>query len=118
MSFKVGDKVKAFGCEGIVTKIGPLGEMVTVNFNADSDFIEFFYPDGKLRTWHKEPSLVLVERAKKKVKLYPALLRRIGGYYVSIGLFESAEKAKEHFINDSEFIRLLTDDHHAVEIEE
>lgn len=118
--FKVNDRVKAFGCEGVVLEISNklhLEVHVRLESNDGAKHM-FFTSQGKLMVWHKEPSLVLVERAKTKVKLYPVLHTLNDGvnYYMSDILFDSEAKAKKYF--GEAFIRLLTDDHHAVEVEE
>ena len=116
--FKVGDRVKAFGCEGVVIQI--LNDMLTVELGGieigPSSHREYFHLDGLYERWHKEPSLVLVSRANTKVKLYPALCKYDTGYYIPEDLFSNEAQARKHYPNF--FIRLLTDDHHAVEIEE
>lgn len=65
--FDLNDRVTAFGIEGVV---------ISVDFAKDYpikvDFYNGKYPtftkDGKLYNWHLEPSLKLIEKAKKKVK--------------------------------------------------
>jgi len=65
--FELNDRVTAFGIEGVV---------ISVDFAKDYpikvDFYNGKYPtftkDGKLYNWHLEPSLKLIEKAKKKVK--------------------------------------------------
>lgn len=66
--FQVGDKVRAFGCDGFVTKIetAPTQYPVLVRFN--TDYNTTFTPDGRLHTQHKEPSLMLIERPIRKVR--------------------------------------------------
>ena len=63
--FKVGDKVRAFGLDGVVRCITFSGRVV-VRYS-DLDLDEIFTLDGKAETHHKEPSLILVERPKVKV---------------------------------------------------
>ena len=62
VKFEVGDKVKAFGCEGVVEVL--YEDTVGVKFQRNYH-IRYFYTDGKLYDWHKEPSLFLIEKAKK-----------------------------------------------------
>jgi hypothetical protein len=64
--FKVGDIVEAFGFRGAVTDVHDDGT-VNVYFGAIRKS-ENFYSTGHLFRWHKEPSLKLIERPKKKVK--------------------------------------------------
>lgn len=68
--FKVGDIVEAFGVRGVVTKVlSNGGHPVLVDFERlPGEAEEEFTPDGRLFYWHKEPSLKLIERQKKKVK--------------------------------------------------
>jgi hypothetical protein len=64
--FKVGDKVRAFGCDGVVTSVNSSSA-----YPVHAEFHEFrtcFTTDGRLNGWHKEPSLFLVERPIKKIK--------------------------------------------------
>jgi hypothetical protein len=122
--FKLGDKVKVFGCVGVVLEISDnliinepwLRVHVCIETGEGPKYLNFT-DDGKQSRWHKEPSLVLVERAKTKVKLYPALIRLGSGQYVQTEeLYRDEADAKSATF--PQFIRLLTDDHHAVEVEE
>lgn len=76
--FKVGDKVRAFGCEGYIAGIREDAlnfYPIKVNFN--SGHYTFFTLDGRFEKFHKEPSLFLIERPKQKVKkvMYHAIQR-------------------------------------------
>lgn len=62
--FHVGDVVKAFGVKGRVTWTGP--SYLTVYF--ENGVTDNFRPDGRLATWHVEPSLELVKSAPRPVK--------------------------------------------------
>lgn len=65
--FQVGDKVKAFGVEGVVIEIRNNSYFpIVVDFNGN---IRSFLPDGRNEEFHKEPSLHLVERPKKKMRI-------------------------------------------------
>ena len=65
--FKVGDIVEAFGLRGVVTSSNnPIGNALFVEFKSGE--ATWFRTDGTLKHWHKEPSLKLIERPKKKVK--------------------------------------------------
>jgi hypothetical protein len=71
MNFQVGDKVRAFGCEGRVIMDympAPFPLLVTLGSRSVDDIECRFMADGRSEEWHKEPSLVLVERPKKTVK--------------------------------------------------
>lgn len=64
--FKVGDRVRAWGIDGVVQPSCTYSTDVLVLF--DDGHNQHFDKEGKAQSWHKEPSLVLVERPKKKVK--------------------------------------------------
>ena len=67
-NFNIGDKVKWCGVEGII--IPTHKNCILVKFNAVGfeHEIEFIH-DGRYERWHTEPSLILVEKAKKKKKI-------------------------------------------------
>lgn len=54
-AFKVGDRVTAFGLVGTVHCID--NDLVSVDWDIPGPCNEWFYPDGKLETHHKEPGL-------------------------------------------------------------
>lgn len=85
--FKVGDKVRAWGVDGIVTNHRGLDADYPVIVKFDHDNLhDFFTLDGKLLFWHKEPSLVLVERAEK--------FEEVVGYVpVKTTVYETKEEA-------------------------
>lgn len=57
------------------------------------------------------------EEPKKKVKLYPALIRdSIGTYFITEQLYSDVEKARE--ANGKRFVNLLTDWSHEIVVEE
>lgn len=69
MTFELGDCVTWCGVEGVVTEIEPnLNNPVMVVFNGDEfhAVAESFFPDGRYRSFHTEPSLKLVRRGEKK----------------------------------------------------
>jgi hypothetical protein len=70
MKFGVGDKVKAFGCEGEVVEVllPPIAAYPIICRFPDVCGNLSFTEAGRLESWHKEPSLVLVEKARKYVK--------------------------------------------------
>jgi hypothetical protein len=60
--FEVGDKVSWCGVEGVVSWVYPDCDFtVKTNF---AGYIQHFTPEGKHLPWHKEPSLILVEKWK------------------------------------------------------
>ncbi len=67
MNFQVGDKVRAFGLDGVVKSTDGFS-CCTIMVNFQFAGVRSFFSDGRYMEWMKEPSLVLVERAKKKVK--------------------------------------------------
>lgn len=67
--FRVGDKVRAFGWNGVVEQI-ELNDRYPVRVNlTDISRKETFDLGGKYAIWHKEPSLELIERPNKKAKI-------------------------------------------------
>lgn len=56
MPFTKGDKVTAFGNEGVVKNISDNGMFLIVKFN-DFESTVVFNKDGRLMKWHKEVSL-------------------------------------------------------------
>lgn len=66
--FKVGDKVKAWGMNGVVTELEKnYIHPIVVKF--DSGRVASFYLDGRASDWHKTPTLKL--RKFKKVDKPP-----------------------------------------------
>lgn len=72
VEFKVGDIVESFGLRGVVTTIN---DSVFAEFKtsdaAFSSYVYMFYLDGRLEPWHPSPTLKLIERPKKLVKMTP-----------------------------------------------
>lgn len=69
--FQVGDIVEAFGVRGeIISLENSPSYPILVKFYDTGTFWNkaAFIIDGKFEDWHKEPSLKLIERPKKKVK--------------------------------------------------
>lgn len=66
--FQVGDVVEAWGVRGKVAKQTPSHDYpILVEFE-NGNWSTFIF-DGKYYQWHKTPSLKLIERQKKKVKV-------------------------------------------------
>ncbi len=66
--FEVGDIVEAYRVRGKVDEIdSDPNNLYPVLVWFDSLYSDCFTLDGKTRSWHKEPSLKLIERPKKKV---------------------------------------------------
>lgn len=71
--FQVGDEVEWCGVKGEITK--NYGHTIKATFphhyledSIPSHPGTDFYPDGKLFTWHTEPSLKLIKKARRVVK--------------------------------------------------
>lgn len=67
--FEVGDIVEWCGVKGTIKSIDNLEDpthLVIVKFT--NGLFEWFTIEGKIRDWHLEPSLKLIEKAKRKVK--------------------------------------------------
>lgn len=79
--FKVGDKVRAWGIDGVVKPSYMNSSELLVAF--DNNKYQYFDQEGKAQSWHKEPTLILVERPKKKIK---KTLEVWGCRYVNGGL--------------------------------
>lgn len=109
--FKIGDTVEAYGCEGTVTAY--YHDMVEVVMNSNSQTL-YFYFDGKVAIWHKEPSLKLISRPKKKVtKTYT-------GYLVinkenGVGKIYTTEDAAKVFSDNGDIIVKITKDYEGEE---
>lgn len=84
--FDLNDRVSAFGVEGIVLSIkDDVYYPIYVEF--DNKQYARFTNDGKYQCWHLEPSLKLIEKAKKKVKKTIeawACVRKDGTYTVCL----------------------------------
>ncbi len=63
--FEVGDSVSWMGATGTVEEIGK-DKSLLVYFPTD-DCRHEFYPDGRSHSFHVEPSLKLIHKAKKKI---------------------------------------------------
>ena len=63
--FEVGDKVRAWGIDGVVIEVRDHGDN-SVKVQIEGGRRDSFSPAGMYLYWHKEPSLFLVEKAKKE----------------------------------------------------
>ena len=61
--FELCDKVRAFGVDGVVNRID---RHMGVSVRFINGTLKWFICDGRAESWHKEPSLILVEKAKKE----------------------------------------------------
>lgn len=64
MLFQKGNKVSAFGCEGVVDSISSNGLFVIVRFPESRDLV-VFNADGKLFKWSKKVDLKNLEEASE-----------------------------------------------------
>lgn len=76
IKFQVGDKVSAFGVEGVVTRITDV-VLFPIKVDFPDSINTSFTIDGRYLGWHKEPSLKLIERPKKKGKKYKVLFKNL-----------------------------------------
>lgn len=114
--FQVGDKVRAFGLDGVVKSI-EADDSYSVEVKFENDKYTCFTMEGKDCDWHKESSLVLIERPKKLVKVYQYAYKSnlTGRWVISSTLFR----------DDADFSRLCAEgnkfkclDHTMIEVEE
>lgn len=113
--FKVGDVVEWGGVRGkVYAGLSSLVHPVMCEF--ENETVASFTYDGKYMDWHKEPSLKLIERPKKKVKKYKVLYRdTYNNYFVSSGFYEN----RIHFdlyTGNMQFIQLIKESE--IEVEE
>lgn len=103
--FQDGDKVEWAGAEGVVAVDDGTIRCLKVKF-LDAE-PRWFYADGRFEQWHKEPSLKLIERPKKKVAktMYQVIYGTIDDEVIlSRGLYKDDSDAREAF--GSQFIAL------------
>lgn len=99
--FQVGDVCTYQGCEGVITAIDLREKTypITAVFNEDEGQFGTFTLDGRHNIWHKEPSLKLIERPKKKVPktMYQAICRypTSGGLFYPVSLYRDEDHAKK-----------------------
>ena len=100
--FEVGDKVRAFGVDGVVIGVNSYADEVYpigVMFDGTNS-IQDFTDDGRYQSWNKEPSLFLVEKAKKEepiVQWYSVLAVRKGTD--SPNLYTHLYKSEDDFLS-------------------
>lgn len=67
--FEVGDIVDWCGAQGIIRDIkSPSDSIYRLMVKFENGYFEWFTGCGRIKEWHLEPSLKLIEKAKKKVK--------------------------------------------------
>ena len=116
----MGDKVRAFGLDGVVQPFHPQAYLLYAQFEG-KHHLDAFYPDGRRERWHKEPSLVLVERPKKKKKIKDKINRWVNVYYIKNALsfsvcYDCKESADSMAVSDRLACVKLTGDYE-IEVE-
>lgn len=118
--FQVGDIVEWCGIRGVVESTSDMLSSVQCMFGYKDNTHrkQTFTSDGKLCTWHIVPSLKLIERPKKKIKMYKVLFKRLeyknqfqvsGDHYADREDFESRTYGNQ-------FIQLIKESE--IEVEE
>ena len=111
--FEVGDKVRAFGVDGVVDSVTSDGYGLGILFEGLTGARPFMH-DGVYLSWHKEPSLFLVEKAKKDepiVQWYSVIAMRKSEPYPVI--YHGPYKDEEDFL---ETIRADKDNFHWIKL--
>lgn len=114
--FKVGDIVTAFGLKGTVI-LNNLGPPYPIVVEYETGDLEYFYTTGHLNSWHKEPSLKLIERPKKKVKKYKVLYRDDFNNYKVTNCVYADKKEFDFYVGGYQFIQLIKESEIEVETE-
>lgn len=117
IKFQVGDKVSAFGVEGVVTRITDV-VLFPIKVDFPDNINTSFTIDGRYLGWHKEPSLKLIERPKKKVKKYKVLFKNLqykNQFHVSGDEYADREDFESR-TSGNQFIQLIKESE--IEVEE
>jgi len=94
--WKVGDRAKAFGVMGTVTRyVTHVPYPIFWSPNNDEKSSMLFMDDGRLYHWCKEPSLIFVERPKRKVT--KTIERWVNVYLWGTGITHDTEGKANHF---------------------
>lgn len=96
--FKVNDIVEAWGCVGKVIEIKQDSERPVCVELGDKERVSAFYRDGKDQTWHKKPTLQLIERPKVKTEI--TVWGRVSHSGWVIQTHDTLNGAKEYFNSD------------------
>ena len=123
MEFKVGDVVDWCGCLGVVTSESKHcrsdGDYyrIRVCFDGNSISDNYFYKDGKLCYWHKEPSLKLIKRLKRVYKvLYTVEIGDRNDYIMTDGRYSSEFEFKDEYPFNCKFVKFVEET--MIEVEE
>lgn len=115
MEFQVGDKVEWCGCVGEVLAIDDYGRYpLAVDFGVARPF---FTRDGRFYEWHKEPSLKLISRPKKKVTMYKWAYRVNNDAYRETVCFHLDAKTAQEYHPEVSVTSLKRLDYTATEFE-
>ena len=111
--FKVGDKVRAFGVDGVVHSIDT-DYSYPVRVKHENGIYTCFTTEGNHFYWGKEPSLILIERPKRLVKLYQYAYRSIKNtWHISTKYYLDGD-----FMLDGSIYEFKRLDHTMIEVEE
>jgi hypothetical protein len=115
--FLINDVVEWCGVRGKITIIRD-SHLFPLECIFNDAHLAHFTSDGKAYVWHKEPSLNLIERPKKKVKMYRVLFQRGADFGVSHGVYTSEDTFNRHNNNELgyKFIQLIKESE--IEVEE
>jgi len=97
--WKVGDRAKAFGVMGVITCLSTclstVEEEPLWQKDDDKSISYWFTKDGRYASWCKEPSLIFVERPKRKVT--KTIERWVNVYLWGTGITHDTEGKANHF---------------------
>lgn len=110
--FQVGDKVEWCGVNGRVDGVDSGEPRVRAVFDSE---VYYFYSNGKEYSWHKESSLKLISRAKRKVMMYPALVKSFNGFTVTADIYCNELSAGDCW--GLKFVRWLNEEKFGVSVE-
>lgn len=114
--FEVGDTVEWCGVIGVIKDIKDKIDY-PVKCLFEDEYTVWFTSDGKYYNWHKEPSLKLIGRPKKKIKKYKVLYKNdCGIFFVSQNTYSDKEDFKSKSYKTVAFIQLIKESE--IEVEE
>lgn len=112
--FLTNDVVEWCGVRGVVLNNNVHYSDLPVECKFGDSAIRYFTKDGKYCDWHKEPSLKLIKRPKKKVKKYKVLYKKNDEFCVSPVWYTSEDEFIAYL--PYKFIQLIKESE--VEVEE
>ncbi len=120
MEFKVGDICDLMGVKGtiIATDLENQDEYVWFKSKC-GDVCTRLYKDGKQESWHKEPSLKLIERPKsrKKIKMCAFVWKDSAVSYQSASDVQEGSTDYKNRLVNNKFFRVESKDYE-IEVEE